>query len=72
MGLLGRLWIMRKRDGEIRCFDSHQSADAYSREQMLAMTPQERISLLLRMIKDRYGPFPRLERVLRVTELEKS
>lgn len=63
---------MRKRDGEIRIFDSHQAADAYSREQMLAMTPQERISLLLRMIKDRYGPFPRLERVLRVTELEKS
>jgi hypothetical protein len=53
---------------KIEKFDSHEAADAADRAYYKSLTPSERVSLLLRMMRDYYGPPQRLERVLRPVE----
>jgi|GEM_PF-6372713 len=41
---------MRRRDLEFQIFDSFEAADEYADPQFRAMSPQERVNLLLQMI----------------------
>ena len=60
----------------VRKFSSFEEAEQADREQYRAMTARERLELISQLRALRHGPddaaAPRLERVLRITELERS
>jgi hypothetical protein len=59
----------------IRKFSSFEEAARAEREEYRAMTPQQRLELIAQLRAFLHGPddatAPRLERVLRITELER-
>jgi hypothetical protein len=57
---------------KIQKFDSHEEADAAERAYYRSLTPSERVAIVLRLMRDYYGPPQRLERVLRPVERERS
>ncbi|MBX7131187.1 MAG: hypothetical protein K1X67_00765 [Fimbriimonadaceae bacterium] len=59
---------MEKSKRELLSFDSFEEADRFDREYYAAMTPNERLTLMLKLIRDYYGPPSRLQRVLTVAE----
>lgn len=61
----GTIGMMERK---IQSFESHAEADRADREYYRNLTPSERVSLLLKLMRAYYGPPRRLERVLRAVE----
>jgi len=59
---------MPERNRTIRVSESFEEADLADREEYAAMTPEQRLDILLRLVLDYYGPPPRLQRVLTIVE----
>lgn len=56
----------------MRSFKNHAEADQADREYYRSLTPSERVTLLLKLMRAYYGPPQRLERVLRAVEPERG
>ena len=50
-----RVWYGRRVNRTIRVFSSFADADAATRAEYRAMTPQQRVDLTLRLVADYYG-----------------
>jgi hypothetical protein len=64
------MWYRQSMHRTICIFSSFEDAEAATRAEYRAMTPRERVDLVLRLVADYHGwtddTAPRLERVLRV------
>jgi hypothetical protein len=63
------------RELQIRVFSSFEEAEEAERNEYKAMTPEQRVELISQLRALVHGPddatAPRLERVLRITQLER-
>ncbi|HRI42997.1 MAG TPA: hypothetical protein PLL78_09470 [Fimbriimonadaceae bacterium] len=59
---------MSEHESMVRIFDSFEQADRADREEYAAMTPEQRLDILLQLVLEYYGPPPRLQRVLTVAQ----
>ena len=57
---------------ELEWFDSLEEADKADRAYRLSLSPQERLEILLNLIRNYYGPSKGLARVYTIVELERS
>lgn len=55
-----------------RWFNSHEEAEKAEREYYFSLTPQQRIDILLELMRRYYGHPKRLERVARIIERKRS
>lgn len=76
MGTSGRDGSSVSGPRQVAKFSSFEAADEADREQYRAMTAEERLEIISVLRAMAHGPddasAPRLERVLRITELEQS
>ena len=55
----------------VRKYKTHEDAERADREFYRSLTPRQRVEMALQIIDDFYGTEHRLERVCRVTKLER-